>query len=855
MPERLLTEAVETTVSAERGDSMEDTSGGPEVYQRDDVLAATTAYFGGDALAADVWCSKYALCSADGRLLEKTPDDMHRRLAREFARIEARYPGPLSEDDIYALLSSWRVVPQGSPMSAIGNPYRIQSLSNCFVIEAPHDSYGGILKTDEEEVQIMKRRGGVGFDISTLRPKGMPTANAAGTTDGIGVFMERFSRSCREVAQGGRRGALLLSLSVEHIEVETFIDIKRDLERVTGANVSLRVTDEFMRAVSDDGEFVLRWPCGVTQADAKVTKTVRARDIWDRIIDAAWTSAEPGVMFWDTVLRESCADVFADEGFKTVSANPCGELVLSAYDSCRLMLLDLTRFVVEPFTPDARFDADEFGRVGGTAQRLMDDLVDLELEAVDRIIAKVSSSDEREDVKAREFRLWTRIRETCADARRTGLGITGLGDAMAMCGIVYGSPRSIEFTDDVYRTLAVAAHTESVKMARERGPFLACEPSRYLASHPFFDRLRPHVDPETWKSFVEHGRRNIALTTTAPAGSVSLLTQTTSGIEPVFRLGYTRRRKATAADGDKPHDFVDASGDAWYEYDVLHHGLSRWMSVTGKTDVTESPYHGATSADIDPMTSVELQAAAQRWIEHSISKTINVPAETTRETVSELYFRAWQSGCKGVTVYRDGCRSGVLVAAKAPDTRIESVIESHAPKRPPSLTCDIHRATVKGEGYLVIVGLLDGRPYEVFAGLSQCVDVPKKAKQGELVKNGRVDGTTAYNLRIPLGDDDELVLKNVVQLFDNPLHGALTRTMSLSLRHGVPVKYLVEQLRKDRHSDLQSFSSVIARVLAKHYIDDGSAVTGDTCQSCGSRDLRYVEGCVTCGGCGSSRCG
>lgn len=825
------------------------------IYPRDRVLAASVDYFDGDELAADVFVTKYALRDASGALLEETPDDMHRRLAREFARIEARYPDPLSEDVIHTLLSGWRVVPQGSPMSAVGNAHRVQSLSNCFVVSAPHDSYGGILKTDQEQVQIMKRRGGVGFDLSTLRPKGLPTANAAGTTDGIGVFMERFSRSCREVAQGGRRGALMLTISIEHAEVETFIDIKRDLERVTGANVSLRLTDEFMRAVSDDSDFVLRWPIGVRPDEAKMTKTVRARELWDKVIDAAWTSAEPGALFWDTVIRESPADIFADEGYATESTNPCSELPLSAYDSCRLMLMNAARYVVDAFRPDARFDTESFARDCARAQRLMDDLVDLELEALSRIIEKIAVDDEPEDVKALELALWMRVKGACAAGRRTGLGITGLGDAMAMCGIVYGSQQSLEFTDDVYRTLAVAAHTESVKMAVERGAFPACEPERYAGSHPFFDRLKPHVDADVWASFLEHGRRNIALTTTAPAGSVSILTQTTSGIEPVFQLKYTRRRKATGADGDKHPDFIDASGDAWYEYEVMHHGLAQWMAVTGKTDVADSPYHLATSADIDWSAAVRLQARAQKWVEHGISKTINLPADVDRETVSKLYFEAWSSGCKGVTVYRDGCRAGVLVAAKdADDNRADRIAETHAPKRPSSLPCDVHRATVKGEGYLVLVGLLDGRPYEIFAGLSQCVDVPKRAKSGELVKNGRIDGTTAYNLRIPMGDDDELVLKNVVQLFDNPLHGALTRTMSLSLRHGVPVRYLVEQLRKDRHSDLQSFSSVIARVLAKHYIDDGSAVTGDTCVSCGSRDLRYVEGCVTCGACGSSKC-
>ena len=799
--------------------------------------------------------SKYALKDDLDRFLELTPVDMHHRLAREFARVESSYPNPMSEDEVFTLFSSWKAVPQGSPMSAIGNPYQVQSLSNCFVLESPYDSYGGILKTDHDQVQIMKRRGGVGFDLSTIRPRGMKTSNAAGTTDGIGVFMERYSQSTREVAQGGRRGALMLSISVNHPEVETFINIKRDGKRVTGANVSVRVTDEFMKAVVEDREHTLRWPVDNSPEDAVVTKVVKAKQVWEQIVSSAWESAEPGVLFWDTVQRETPSDIFADKGFKSVSTNPCGEIVLSALDSCRLLLLNLTKYVNDPFTDEAGIDEETFRTDVMRAQHLMDDLVDLELEAVDRIIEKIKRDPEPENVKKPELTLWRKIRTVGAAGRRTGLGMTGLGDALAMCGVKYGSDESIDFVDGIYRILASAAHESSVQLAEERGAFPACEPSRYAESHPYFDRLRPHINQDVWKKFMKIGRRNIAISTTAPCGSVSLMTQTTSGIEPVFLLSYKRRKKVTGAQSDRV-DFVDAMGDKWQEYDVVHHGLSEWMKTTGKTDVSESPYWGASSADVDWLASVRLQAAAQKHIEHSISKTINLPREATKELVNDLYFEAWKSGCKGCTIYRDGCRSGVLVSNDQANELPRKIAETHAPKRPRELTCDVHRATVKGEPYVVLVGLLDDRPYEVFAGLSNKIEIPKKLKRGTLVKNGKnSDGIATYNLIIDVGDDDSLLVKDVVDVFDNPVHGSFTRTISLALRHGVPVSYLCTQLKKDKSSDVTSFSSAIARVLSKSYVKDGTkAVSEGSCAQCGSSNLSYREGCVTCAGCGWSRC-
>ena len=830
-------------------------------YTYNEVRDASLSYFAGDELAADVFAGKYALRDASDALLELTPADMHRRLAREFARIEQRYPNPMSEDEIFGLLDGFRrVIPQGSPMSAIGNPHQVQSLSNCFVIRPPADSYGSIARADEEVLQIQKRRGGVGIDLSNIRPRSMVVRNAARTSDGISIFMERYSNTTREVAQGGRRGALMETLDVRHPDIETFIDAKQDLTRVTGANVSVRVNDEFMQAVEKDGDFTLRWPVNVAPEQAKITRVVSSRELWRKMMHAAWSSAEPGILYWDTVLRMSMADEFADVGFETVCTNPCSELPLSVADSCRLLLLNVLSYVTEPFTPNACFDYAAFEADAGKAQRLMDDLVDLELEAIDRIIEKVSGDPEPEEERARELALWKRVRDACSRGRRTGTGVTAVGDALAALGIRYGSGESIDVVRKIYRSLALATHASSVKMAQERGAFPAWVPGRYK-DNPFARRLRGASSPDVNRAFDRTGRRNIALTTTAPAGSVSVLTQTTSGIEPAYLLCYKRRKKLSDADvasGAKV-DVTDAMGDRWQEYVVYHHGLKNWMRVTGSSDVEASPYWNATSADVDWLASVELLAAAQEWTEHSISKTINLPKEATEDLVSEVYLKAWKLGIKGVTVYRDGCRSGVLVAAdqaSGSTDRQEVVNDHHAPRRPKQLECDIHRVSIKGEQYLVLVGLLSGRPYEVFAGLSEQVEVPKKVKRAWLVKNGKKDGVATYNLRIPIGDDDELLLKDVVSMFDNPTYGAFTRTISLALRHGVPVQYLVEQLKKDRHSDITSFNAVIARVLSKGYISDGTRVTIEKrCPQCDGTNLQYQQGCVTCMDCGNSKCG
>jgi ribonucleoside-diphosphate reductase alpha chain len=819
------------------------------------ALKETTEYFEGDPLAPDVFL-KYALRDMEGNLLETNPDQTHRRLAREFARIEAKYPNPMSEDEIYEHFKGFGdIVPQGSPMSGIGNSFQLQSLSNCFVVDSPRDSYGGILFTDQEQVQIMKRRGGVGFDISNIRPKGLPTSNAARTTDGIGVFMERFSNSCREVAQGGRRGALMLSIDCRHPEIETFINIKRDLKKVTGANISIRFTDEFMNAVKNNSEFTLRWPVEKQPAEAEIRRVVKASEIWNQFVDAAWASAEPGALFWDNVTNNGTADIYKSQGYESISTNPCGEIPLSPYDSCRLMVLNLTSFVNNPFKPDVRFDFERFHQVAMKAQRLMDDLVDLEVECVDKIISKIESDNESQHIKTIERDLWRKIKAAGLNGRRTGLGITGLGDCLAALDVKYGSQESIEWTEKIYKSLAIAAHTSSCVLAKERGAFPIFDYD-LEKSHSYLSKVMNACDESVRKMWKTTGRRNIALTTTAPVGSISCLTRTTSGIEPAFLLSYKRRRKVTPGDFTAKVDFVDDLGDKWTEYTVYHHWFKKWMDATGLENISDSPYNGATANDVNWVSSVELQASAQRWIDHSISKTCNLPNSATKELVSEVYMKAWESGCKGFTVYRDGCRTGVLVSNETPKKE-EKENDRHAKKRPKELPCDIHRVTVRSddstENWMVLVSLLDGKPYEVFCGIAGNIEAPKKYKSGILVKNGKRDGMSTYNLKIQVDKDDDLIFKDVANLFDNPTQGAFTRTISLALRHEVPIQYVVEQLQKDKHSDMFSFAKTIARVL-KGYIKDGTTVSGRTCQSCGSTNLIYQEGCQTCASCGSSKC-
>ncbi len=826
------------------------------------VFEAAVEYFQGDEFAAKVFVDKYALQNLKGEYLELTPQDMHKRLAKEFVRIENKYPNPLSEEVIFSLLDHFKyIVPQGSPMSAIGNPFQLQSLSNCFVVQGVYssklDSYGGIMLADQEIAQIMKRRGGVGLDISGIRPKDVLTNNAAKTTDGIGVFMERYSNTCREVAQNGRRGALMITISVNHPEIETFIKIKRDKKKVTGANISIRFNDEFMNAVKKDEEYTLRWPVDVRAEEARVTKKVKAKEIWDQVIDSAWTSAEPGLLFWDTVKKNTPSDIYAAFGHNSICTNPCGEIVLPAYDACRLLVLNLASYVKNAFTKDAVFDFKKFGQHTIVAQRLMDDIIDLEIECVDKILAKIDLDPEFEEVKATERTLWKKIREMNISGRRTGLGITALGDALAMLGIKYGSPESIDMTRKIYRALAVGSHTSSVTMAKERGAFPLFD-YELEKDHEYLNSIFDDCPREIKRMWKKYGRRNIANTTTAPTGSVSSQTQTSSGIEPVYLLSYMRRKKHNPSDKNARVDFVDAMGDSWQEFTVYHHGVQKWMDATGETDVKKSPYWGATSNEIDWVASVDLQAAAQESIDHSISKTCNLPEDVSRDVVSKVYMRAWEKGCKGFTVYRDKCRDGVLISKseskKVVDGRPNDIEIVMAPKRPLELSCEIKKAKIKGEAWTIFVGLFNGKPYEVFGGLSKFVDIPNKHKTGRIVKNGKVDGVTTYNLIVGEGDD-EMMVKDIANIFENANYGAFTRTISLALRHGTPIQYVTEQLQKDKHSDVTSFATVIARVL-KQYIQDGTKSSfHKQCPDCGKENsFAYEEKCLKCMSCGWSKC-
>ena len=1127
-------------------------------------------YFKGDELAANIFVSKYALTDNAGDLKELTPDDMHKRLSKEFARIESKYPNPLLEDEIYSLLKDFKyIVPQGSPMNAIGNDYQIQSIGNCFVIAPVLDSYGGIMHSDQQLVQLMKRRCGCGLDISNIRPKGILTQNAARSTDGIGLFMERFSNTCREVAQGGRRGALMQTISIHHPEVETFINIKKDKKKVTGANISVRVSNDFMEAVKSDSEYEQFWPM---TGDKKIATMTKAKSIWNQIIASVWEGAEPGVLFWDRITSQGPSGIYGevDEAFKDVSTNPCqpawakiltkhgivemkdvhvgdeiwssegwttitnkqsagikkvykyktsanvfygtenhklisnGEkieakdaknidylrgysedfykidvqdvmdglvigdgtvhkrsnnlvyllvgkkdhdyfesdikdlfikhrpglsdtayeikttikhnelpktyerrvperfikdknrligflrglysangsicgnrvtlkatslgiiedvqLMLSSIgirsymttnkekmnkfangtylcresydlqittdrmkfknligflqnyknenlkeeeksdrgeimsydikkvdfiseeevfditvdnnshtywtqgcnvsncgeipmgtDSCRLLVVNLLSFVKNPFTTNAKFDYVKFSDISYKAQRLMDDVVDLELEKIDKILAKIESDDQPDFIKAPEKKMWEDFKLVCIKGRRTGLGITALGDALAALNIRYGSDESIKKTEKIYKTLAVNAYRSSIHMAKERGKFPIFD-YKLEKNHEFLNRIIECLDEEDITTYKKYGRRNIALTTTAPTGTVSTLTQTTSGIEPAYLLKYTRRKKINPIDTTARVDFVDDLGDRWQEFPVYHHGFKMWMDITGKENIEDSPYHKATSNDIDWVASVKIQGVAQKWICHAISKTCNLPNDASRELISEIYMKAYEEGCKGFTVYRDGCRSGVLISQDETKEDL-SFKEYNAPKRPDALDCDIHQTNIKGEPWTVFVGKYDNKPYEIFGGLSKYVSIPKKYKSGKISKNGKVAGKRLYDLSYGIGDE-ETWIKDIVRVFENPTEGEFTRILSLSLRHGSPIQYVVEQLQKDdKNSDMYSFSKVIARVL-KHYIKDGSKSTDKKCTSCGSENsLIYKEGCLICSNCGYSKCG
>jgi ribonucleoside-diphosphate reductase alpha chain len=840
-------------------------------YSMDEALAAASEYFKGDDLAAKVWVTKYALKDSAGHLYERSPEDMHRRIASEIARIEERYPSPMSYQEILDLISDFKyIIPQGSPMTGIGNPFQIASLSNCFVIghtKGGGDSYGGIMKIDQEQVQLMKRRGGVGHDLSHIRPKGSAVKNSALTSTGLVPFMERFSNSTREVAQDGRRGALMLSVSINHPDAEDFIDAKLEAGKITGANVSVRIDDEFMKAVKSKSSYTQKYP--IFSAEPKTTKVVDAEKIWQKIVHNAWKSAEPGILFWDTIRRESLPDCYADLGYETVSTNPCGEIPLCPYDSCRLLAINLYSYVVHPFEKEAYFDFELFKKHVRAAQRMMDDIIDLELEKIDAILEKIDEDPEDEEIKRIEKNLWLEIRTKAREGRRTGVGITAEGDMLAALGIRYGSEEGRAFSVKVHQTLTLAAYRSSCEMAKERGAFLIFDAKREQ-ENPFLLRIKS-VDPELYHELQEYGRRNIALLTIAPTGSTSILSQTTSGIEPVFMPVYKRRRKVNPNDKNVRVDFVDEVGDSWEEYLVFHHKFKTWMSVQGYdttkvyTDeeidqlIEKSPYYKATSNDVDWVSKVKMQGEIQKWVDHSISVTINIPNDATEDLVNELYITAWEAGCKGVTVYRDGSRSGVLISKS--DTKKEEEIEGPLPfplKRPQVLEADVVRFQNKKEKWIAFIGKIDEKPYEIFTGLADDEDgilLPRWVNEGSIIKNREEDGTSRYDFRFTNQRGYKTTIEGLSHKFD-PVYWNYAKLISGVLRHGMPTEKVVDlinSLQLDNES-INTWKNGVVRALKK-FVPDETEVKGQKCQNCNSTNLMYQEGCLTCKDCGSSKCG
>ena len=840
-----------------------------KTYTYDEAYNASLEYFKGDELAARVWASKYALKDSFGNIYELTPDDMHRRIAGEIARIEAKYPNPMSADEVFSLLRGFRyIVPQGSPMAGIGNNYQIGSLSNCFVIglTGRPDSYGGIIKIDEEQVQLMKRRGGVGHDLSHIRPKGSPVKNSALTSTGLVPFMERYSNSTREVAQDGRRGALMLSVSIKHPDSEAFIDAKMTEGKVTGANVSVKIDDEFMRAALSDGKYTQTYP--ITGDNPLYSKDINAKALWNKIVHNAWKSAEPGVLFWDTILRESVPDCYADEGFTTVSTNPCGEIPLCPYDSCRLVAINLYSYVRDPFTDHASFDFDLFRTHVRKAQRIMDDIIDLEMEKIDKIIDKIASDPETDEVKQTELNLWLKIRKMTLKGRRTGCGTTGEGDMLAALGYRYGTPEATAFSVEVHKQLALAYYGASVDMAAERGAFEVYDAEREK-DNPFIQRLR-EADPALYEKMVRQGRRNIACLTIAPTGTTSLMTQTTSGIEPVFLPVYKRRRKVNPSDENVVIDFVDEVGDAFEEYIVYHHKFVEWMRTRGieprrnksaeELDelVAQSPYYKATSNDVDWMEKVRMQGAVQKWVDHSISVTINLPADTTEEMVGKLYAEAWRVGCKGSTVYRDGSRNNVLEAVKKKPKPGLIHTPEHIVKRPIELEADVVRFQNNKEKWIAFVGLVDGKPYEIFTGLADDEDgifCPKSVSHGKIIKAQAADGSKRYDFQFINKRGYKTTIEGLSEKF-NPEFWNYAKLISGVLRYGMPIDQvlkLVSGLELDSDS-INTWKNGVERALKK-YIPNGTNAKGQKCPHCGAETLIYQEGCLICTSCGTSKCG
>ena len=835
-------------------------------YMPDEIMKSSIEYFGGDELAANVWMNKYALRD-DNKIYELNPDMMHHRLASEFARIERNYPNPMEEETIYELLKDFRyVIPQGSPMSGIGNDFQVVSLSNCFVIgnSGASDSYGGIMKIDQEQVQLMKRRGGVGHDLTHIRPAGSPVKNSALTSTGIVPFMERYSNTTREVAQGGRRGALMLSISIKHPNAEQFIDAKLEQGKITGANVSVKITDEFMKCVRDGKPFVQQYP--VDSPNPLVRQEIDARALWKKIIHNAWASAEPGVLFWDTILRESVPDCYADFGYRTVSTNPCGEIPLCPYDSCRLIAVNLYSYVDNPFTPEATFNFDKFRDHIAKAQRLMDDLIDLELEKVNKILAKIDSDPEGDDIKSVERNLWLNIKMKCLEGRRTGLGITAEGDMLAAMGLRYGTDEATDFAVKVQRTLACTAYGSSVTMAKERGSFPLYDANREKLN-PFIQRLA-EADPKMYTEMVQNGRRNIALLTIAPTGTVSICTQTTSGIEPVFLVSYKRRKKINPNDKDtSKHKIVkDENGDYFEEYNVLHPKFIDWLKMKGYSMekienlddkeidrlIATSPYYKATSADIDWVNKVKMQGAIQKWVDHSISVTVNIPKETSEEIVSTIYQTAWESGCKGCTIYRDGSRHGVLVS-KSENKNCSEFIENKAPKRPKKLEAEVVRFKNEKEDWIAVVGMYEHRPYEIFTGRAESFVLPKWVEKGWVIRVKEPGQEHArYDFQYLDQDGYHVTMEGLSRMFKKE-YWNYAKLISGILRHGMPIPNVVDLIGKLNFDvdSITTWSNGVARAL-KRYIKDGTE-TGETCPDCGSKII-YTNGCKSCPNCGWSKC-
>ncbi len=840
-----------------------------KTYSQDEAFEASLNYFKGDDLAARVWVNKYALKDSIGNIYEATPDDMHRRIAKEIARIEQRYPDPMGEEQVFDLIKGFKyIVPQGSPMAGIGNPFQIASLSNCFVIgnDGMSDSYGGIMKIDQEQVQLMKRRGGVGHDLSHIRPKGSPVKNSALTSTGLVPFMERYSNSTREVAQDGRRGALMLSVSINHPDAEDFIDAKMTQGKVTGANVSVRMDDGFMQAIKNKVPYTQKFP--VHSADPKFSKTIDAEKLWGKIVHNAWKSAEPGILFWDTIIRESVPDCYADLGYRTVSTNPCGEIPLCPYDSCRLLAINLFSYVEEPFTKQASFNFDLFKKHVAAAQRIMDDIIDLELEKVDNILKKIAADPEQEVTKSVEYQLWQNIKEKAIQGRRTGIGITAEGDMLAALGLRYGNEKATEFSIEIHKTLALEAYRASVYTAKERGAFEIFDAEREK-NNPFILRLK-EADDKLYYEMLEYGRRNIALLTIAPTGTTSLMTQTTSGIEPVFLPVYKRRRKVNPNDKDARVDFVDELGDSWEEYVVFHHRFKQWMEVNDitlsknysdeelKKLVKKSPYYKATSNDVDWLSKVRLQGAVQKWVDHSISVTINLPNDATEELVGQLYLEAWEVGCKGVTVYRDGSRSGVLISNETNKEEATETLTPFPTKRPLVLDADVVRLQNNKEKWIAFIGLIDGMPYEIFTGLADDEDgivIPRWVNNGVIIKSRNEDGTSRYDFQYQNKRGYKTTIEGLSHKFD-PEYWNYAKLISGTLRHGMPIDKIVDlinSLQLDSES-INTWKNGVARAL-KRYVADGTAAKGQKCTNCNSTNLIYQEGCLTCTDCGSSKCG